>query len=252
MSGAGSLGATGAGSVFGQARGLLAYSRRREYLDAAVTAAGRGDNFAKWVIRPSDLRSGLVTDSSAGLVAGKHTGYPNGDQPFHLLVKVPHTSIQTDWSGRRYVLFNSSYTATWRRALEADGGWFGWLAKIVSWLIHPPLVELEETGVVGTVFPFRFDAKSEEDQRLLLSRPSLLGGRVYLDDTDKVKYSEVRSLVDAEAGFVRATRALQSADLDRVMTEIQEEEAKLRGDVRETLKRRRAGALAEESSIRQE
>ena len=71
-SGGYSLGATAKGSLYARAKATLAYARRREYLDAAITAAGRGDNFAKWVIGKSEVRGDLGGTDSNKLVAAAH------------------------------------------------------------------------------------------------------------------------------------------------------------------------------------
>ena len=68
--------------------------------------------------------------------------------------------------------------------------------------------------------------------------PNNLGGRLYLDETDKVKYSEVRTLVEAEGAFIKATRSAQSSRLNELMKEIETEAAEFRGKTRETIKTR--------------
>lgn len=230
------LGASGRGSIYARARAAMAYARRSEYLDAVITAAGRGDNFAKWVIRKGDLRSDLAGTDAEKLVAAAHNGYPNGDQPFHLLVKIPKTAVHTDWRGRRYVLFNSAYVATSRVPLETHGGWLGWLTKGFSYLLHPPLVAQEESWVVGTVYPFKWDVSTFEAQQDLLRKNNSLGGRIYLDSSDKIRYSAVKRKIEAEAGFVKATRALQSQHLGEVMKQIESEASAEHKAARERIK----------------
>lgn len=248
----GSLGATAQGSIYARARAALAYSRRREYLDAAITAAGRGDNFAKWVIRKSDVRSAQAELNASKLVAAAHNGYPNGDQPFHMLVRIPHAAQRQDWSGQRFVYFNSAYSATRRTPLQAQGGWFGWLVKALSFVLHPPLLDQEEEGIVGTVYPFKWDVADHEAQRELMQDANSLAGKILLDDTDKIRYSEVKKLIDAEAGFIRLTRSAQSAELGKVLETLQTEAEELHGDVRAHLDERRRQAAEREAALLEE
>ena len=226
------------GSIYARAKGALAYSKRREYLDAAITASGRGDNFAKWVVRRSDLRSELAPLGSGTLVAAAHSGFPNGDQPFHLLVKIPDKSLQRDWDGKKYVLFNSSYTATKRFSAFKELGWTGLLIKGGFSIVNPAMWEDLEENIVGTVYPFKWDVlkRDDEGQRELLRKPNTLGGRIYLDETDKVKYSEVRTLIEAESAFIKTTRSAQSGNLNNLLNTLQEEEAKFRDEVDTHLK----------------
>ncbi|MCA9457993.1 MAG: hypothetical protein KC587_15115, partial [Nitrospira sp.] len=233
-----SLGAQGKGSVYARAKAALAYSKRREYLDAAITASGRGDHFAKWVVRPSDMREALGQIGTGRLVAAAHNGFPNGDQPFHLLVKVPNRAKQTDWNGKEYILFNSAYTATKRMDLFKYIGWLGLLPRGVTGVLNPAWWDDIEESVVGTVYPFKWNVESSSQQKELLTVPNNLGGRLYLDETDKVKYSEVRTLVEAEGAFIKATRSAQSGRLNELMKEIETEAAEFRGKTRETIKTR--------------
>ena len=85
------------------------------------------------------------------------------------------------------------------------------------------------------MFPFQWDADNNSEQRTLLKESNLLGGRLDLDDTDKIKYSEVRTLLRAEAEFIKRTREAQSADLGRVMSEITDEEKAFRDGIRKEL-----------------
>lgn len=223
------------GSIYARAKAALAYSKRREYLDAAITASGRGDNFAKWVVRRSDLRSSLAPlgTGSGTLVAAAHSGYPNGDQPFHLLVKIPDRSLQRDWDGKEYILFNSAYTATKRFNAFKGAGWLGLLTKGALSVVNPAWWEDVEESIVGTVYPFKWNVfeRDWKGQIDMLKVPNTLGGRIYLDDTDKVKYSEVRTLIEAESAFIKSTRSAQNGDLTKLMGDIQEEAEKFRGEV---------------------
>ncbi|MCA9469057.1 MAG: hypothetical protein KC643_26935 [Nitrospira sp.] len=223
------------GSIYARAKAALAYSKRREYLDAAITASGRGDNFAKWVVRRSDLRSNLASLRDGQLVAAAHSGFPNGDQPFHMLVKIPDQALQRDWEGKNYILFNSSYSATKRQNLFKAMGWAGLVTRGIFGALNPALWEDVEEDMVGTVYPFMWDVKDRYDQVEMLKHPNTLGGRIYLDDTDKVKYSEVRTLLEAESGFIKATRSAQNGDLNSLMGNIQEEAENFRGKVDEHL-----------------
>jgi len=234
-----SLGARAKGSVYARAQSALAYAKRREYLDAAITASGRGDNFAKWVVRPSDLRSNLAKIGSGTLVAAAHNGFPNGDQPFHLLVKVPNQSRQRDWNGKEYILFNSSYTATKRTNAFKQIGWLGLVTRGAVGVLNPAWWDDVEESIVGTVYPFKWNVANASSQLELLQAPNNLGGRLYLDETDKIKYSEVRTLVEAEGAFIKDTRSAQSGRLTELMDTIHQEEEAFRGEVREGLKDRR-------------
>lgn len=230
-----SLGATAQGSAYGRAKSALAYARRREYLDAAITAAGRGDNFAKWVVRKSDLRSDLAKQGGKKLVAAAHNGFPNGDQPFHLLVKIPRGAVKEDWNGRKYVFFNSTYIATKKVSAWRTAGFPGLALKAPLVAINPHWWSDIEEGIVGTQFPFMWDVKERVQQPLLLREPNFLGGEVWLDDTDKVKHSEILEMLAAEDTFVRVTREAQSQDLGRVMTEIEKESTQFGKEVRDKM-----------------
>jgi len=222
-----SLGGAARGSVYARAKAAMSFAKRSEYLDAAITAAGRGDNFAKWVVRKSDSRGQFATPNGKSAVAAAHNGYPNGGQPFHLLVKVPHEATFSDWTNtnRRYILFNSAYGARARWGMYTEGGWLGAIGKGLLYIIHPPSVDWLEEDDVGTKFPFLFDAKSSTEQLNLMRTENALGARVLLDDSHKIKYSEIRRLIDAEAGFIKTVREAQSGDLSRVIGEIQSESA---------------------------
>lgn len=217
-----------AGDFYARAKAAHAYARRREYLDAAITASGRGDRLARWVIRPSDLRSELAGTNGQQLVAAAHSGYPNGDQPFHMLVKVPHAALHQDWVGNDYLYFNSSYIATSSVPMTRSFGLFGLLLKGLVYLVNWPWVDAIEEKVFGAKYPFQWDVNSPSAQEKLFHRTNALGGRIQLDDTDKVNYSEVRKLLEAEAGFIRATRTAQSGALDRVLKELETERDKER------------------------
>ncbi len=212
-----SLSTSARGSAYARARAAFAYSRRREYLDAAITAAGRGDSFAKWVVRESDVRSSITNGDARRNQAAAHNGQPNGDQPFQMLVKVPAGSVQIDWEGRRYILFNSSYTATGRRDHVRDYGHLARLPQLVTWLLNPQGWKDFESFLVSSSFPFRWSSANsedkDEDQRERILRPNLLGGRVELDDTDKIRYSEILARIDAETAFIRTTRGLQLSEV---------------------------------------
>lgn len=229
-----SLGGAARGSVYARAKAAMSFAKRGEYLDAAITAAGRGDNFAKWVVRKSDSRGQFATPDGESAVAAAHNGYPNGGQPFHLLVKVPHDATFSDWtnSNRRYVLFNSAYGARARRGMYTDWGWLGALAKGLTYVIHPPWVDSIEEKDVGTKFPFLFDATNHDQQLILMRTENALGARVLLDDSHKIKYSKIRKLIDAEAGFIKTVREAQSGDLSRIIGEIQDESGNMLQETR--------------------
>ncbi|MEM7245893.1 MAG: hypothetical protein AAF533_11150 [Acidobacteriota bacterium] len=208
--------------VYGRAKAAMAYSRRREYLDAAITAAGKGDNFAKWVVRRADFRSSLAGTDSDKIVAASHTGYPNGDQPFHVLVKIPHGSIQHDWNGKPYILFNSSYAATRRKSWIKAAGWSAVIPKGFAALVNPRWWKQVERGMVASVHPFMWDVKpgQAESQKALLAEPNILGGRLYLDDTNQIKYSEVALRIAAEKAFIQTTRVTQTGALGKIQDAI--------------------------------
>lgn len=229
------LGARAQASVYARAKAAVAYSKRREYLDAAITASGRGDNFAKWIVRKSDLRSELAETDSEELTAAAHNGYPNGDQPFHLLVKIPHGSVQIDWDGKPYILFNSSYAATGRKSWYKTAGFPGLIAKAPLALINPEWWTAVEQKLLATTYPFKWDVQNPEEQIQLISVPNTLGGRLYLDDTDKVKFSDIRALIEAESAFIKATRSAQTGELKKLMGDISDETQKFRGDIRTRL-----------------
>lgn len=233
-----SLGATGSGSAYARARAAMAYSRRREYLDAAITAAGRGDNFAKWVVRKSDLRSEKAKEFGKKLVAAAHNGFPNGDQPFHLLVKIPRNATKQDWNGRSYIHFNSTYVATKRVSAWRTAGFPGVLAKLPLLAVNPHWWSDVEEGLVGTQFPFMWDVRVKNDQMTLLREPNFLGGEIWLDDTDKIKYSEIQEMLTAEDTFIRLTREAQSGDLNRVMSEVEKESGEFGDEIRNNMKER--------------
>jgi len=229
-------GASGKGSIFARANSAMAYSRRKEYLDAAITAAGRGDNFAKWVVRKSDLRSELSTnDNQEKFVAASHSGFPNGDQPFNMLVKIPYSSVHRDWDGSEYVLFNSSYMASKRFNTRKKLGNIIPLLQGVVWLVHPDLWEKFETEGVGTVYPFKWDARNSEEQEKLLKEPNILGGRVELDDTDKIRYSEILTLIKAEENFIKLTRKAQSSHLQSTLQGLRTDSPGARKKIREEM-----------------
>ncbi|MEE8105390.1 MAG: hypothetical protein V3T86_07640, partial [Planctomycetota bacterium] len=234
------LGASGRASIYARAKAALAYSKRREYLDAVITAAGRGDNFAKWVVRKSDLRSDLAKPDGRKLVAAAHSGYPNGDQPFHMLVKVPLRAMVRDWDGHRYILFQSGYRAHrhWRLT-QRLGPIIGYPTKIVSYVFPKHWRRKMESQVVGTVYPFLWDVENKDDQVKLLKEASKLGGRLRLDDTDKIRFSEIKMLLTAEQRFIEQTRSAQSADLSRVLGELEGESKKFREETSEHLAKQR-------------
>lgn len=223
--GAYSLGASAGGSLYSRARSAFAYSKRREYLDAAITAAGRGDNFAKWVVRKSDIRTPVLQQlgDRGDLLAARHNGYPNGDQPFHLLVKIPHNSVQKDWDGTPYVLFNSSYVATKRLKSWDRYGNLAPILKLPLWIINPSWWSKVEESVVGTTYPFKWDVDTHEKQTEMLRERNFLGGRIKLDDTDKINFSEILGRIEAEKNFTKYTREAQSQDILRTMNELSQE-----------------------------
>ncbi len=232
------VGATASGSAYGRARAALAYSKRREYLDAAITAAGRGDNFAKWVVRKSDVRSDLAKQGGKKLVAAAHNGFPNGDQPFHMLVKIPRAAVREDWNGRNYIFFNSTYIATRKVSSWRTFGFPGLILKLPLAAMNPHWWNDIEEGLVGTQFPFMWDVKQESEQTALLKEPNFLGGEIWLDDTDKIKHSEILEMLAAEDAFVRITREAQSGDLSRVMTDIQKESQQFGPETRKEIRAR--------------
>lgn len=93
-----------------------------------------------------------------------------------------------------------------------------------------------EESAVGTVYPFKWNVKDNAGQVKLLREPNILGGRIVIDDTDKIKYSEVSTLIEAEANFIKLTRQAQSGDLGIVMEDIKEESGEFRNKVREQIK----------------
>jgi hypothetical protein len=107
-------------------------------------------------------------------------------------------------------------------------GLFGLLLKGLVYLVNWPWVDAIEEKVFGAKYPFQWDVNSPSAQEKLFHRTNALGGRIQLDDTDKVNYSEVRKLLEAEAGFIRATRTAQSGALDRVLKELETERDKER------------------------
>jgi hypothetical protein len=230
-----SLGAAAQGSVYGRARAALSYSRRREYLNAAITAAGRGDNFAKWVVRKSDLRSPLASPANRRLTAAAHTGYPNGDQPFHLLVKIPRRSTFTDWSGKRHIYFNSAYAATRKVSWWKVAGHPGLLAKTPFALINPRWWNTVEQDLVGTAYPFKWNVDEASEQLDLLRTPNTLGGQIWLDEMDKIKHSEVLALLEAEDNFIRLTREAQSREIGVALQQLDEENKSFQQNVRSSL-----------------
>ena len=232
-----SLGASAKGSIYARAKAAYAYSRRREYLDAAITAAGKGDNFAKWVVRKSDIRSSLAKSGASNkLVAAAHNGYPNGDQPFNLLVKIPHKAVHTDWDGSQYILFNSSYVATKRFSWWKEIGTLGFAAQLPMYLINWHMPQRIEESVVGTVFPFKWNIHQKEDQPNLLREPNILGGAIILDDTDKIKYSEVTALIEAENNFINTTRQVQNGEVSQVLNDIGAESGEFRNQINKAIK----------------
>lgn len=236
--GAYSLGATAGGSIYSRARSAFAYSKRREYLDAAITAAGRGDHFAKWVVRKSDIRTPILQQlgDRGDLLAARHNGYPNGDQPFHLLVKIPHNSVQKDWDGTPYILFNSSYVATKRLKSWERYGNLAPILKLPLWIINPSWWSKMEETVVGTAYPFKWDVvDSQDEQAEMLRERNYLGGRIKLDDTDKIKFSEILGRIEAEKNFIKYTREAQSQDILRTMNELKQEEPDFRKTTNQSL-----------------
>ncbi|MEE8575232.1 MAG: hypothetical protein V3T30_07450, partial [Thermodesulfobacteriota bacterium] len=233
-----SLGGSARGDVYARARAAYAYSKRREYLDAAITAAGRGDSFAKWVVRRGDVRSDLSTsDNERQNAAAAHNGFPNGDQPFNLLVKVPHGSVQTAWDGSRYIFFNSSYTAMKQASWWKDIGTLTFLYKAPIVVLNPNWIWSVEQEPLGTTFPFKWDVSDWRGQIALLNDPNILGGRIKLDSTDKIKYSEISAMVEGEKNIVKLTRQLQTGEVDKVMEELDAEakDPKFREDTRKRI-----------------
>jgi hypothetical protein len=231
------LGASGRGSIYARAKSAMAFSKRREYLDAAITAAGRGDNFAKWVVRKSDFRNQLASDAGENLVAAAHHGYPNGDQPFNMLVKIPHKAVHKDWDGTQFVLFNSSYNATKRTSWWKEIGQFSLIPKLLAYTLSIRLPDFLQESTVGTTYPFKWDIKKDdkEGQMELLRKPNVLGGRIVLDDTDKVNYSEVATLFQAEKNFIKLTKQAQNSKLDEVLKQVEQENKDFNKNTRQSI-----------------
>jgi hypothetical protein len=110
-----------------------------------------------------------------------------------------------------------------------------------------------EEGLVGTQFPFMWDVKQETEQSALLREPNFLGGEIWLDDTDKIKHSEILDMLAAEDAFIRVTREAQTGDLTRVMNELKEEEKKfaptVRQDMRERMRQMEADIQGEANAL---
>ena len=103
-------------------------------------------------------------------------------------------------------------------------------------LFNPNWYGRVEESAVGTVYPFKWNVYNNTEQIKLLREPNILGGRIVLDDTDKIKYSEVSTLIEAEANFIKLTRQAQSGDLGIVMEDIKAESGEFRNEVREQIK----------------
>jgi len=232
-------GASAKGSIYAKANAALAYSKRREYLNAAITAAGRGDNFAKWVIRQADLRSTVAGTNAKKLVAAAHNGYPNGDQPFHLLVKIPRASCYFDSAGKPSIFFNSAYVATKRTSLFKDIGYLGLAAKAPLFVINPHWWTAIEQDAVGTVFPFKWEVSSRFEQSSLLREANSLGGSIWLDEMDKIKYSEILTLLGAEEEFIKTTRTFQSSEVQNLLSTLEPEAKTFDARLQEEMKQRR-------------
>jgi hypothetical protein len=225
-----SLGASATANIYARAGYAMAYSRRREYLNAAITAAGRGDNFARWVVRRSDLRSKFLAGPTGRATAAAHTGYPNGDQPFFMLVKIPRDATHSDWKGRKYVHFNSAYAATKRTSWWKLAGPGSMIGKLPIAVINPNWWTAIEEGDVATVYPFKWNVHTSREQKRLFSEANPLGGAILLDDTDKVPYSHVLNQLEAEENFIRVTREAQSGDLNQAMETLKPEAAGFRSN----------------------
>ncbi len=247
-----SLGATADGSAYARARAAMSYSHRREYLDAAITAAGRGDNFAKWVVRHSDFRSDLAKSGGKKLVAAAHNGFPNGDQPFHMLVKIPNDAIKQDWKQRNYIYFQSTYVATKQISFWRTAGLPGLIAKTPFAAFNPYWWNDIEKSIVGTHYPFVWDVRTEREQTRLLQEPSFLGGEIWLDDTDKIKHSEVLEMVQAEDAFIRVTKDMQKSELSTVMADIGKESETFSKAVRTDMKEHSGSLLKDFSDAENE
>ena len=100
------------------------------------------------------------------------------------------------------------------------------------------MTELEEKAI-GTKFPFLWNAKEKEDWCKLMRTANPLGGRIHLDDSDKIQYSAVRRLLDAEAGFIRTTRQAQSTTVNGVLDQLENEDRNFRDEVRRSMEERR-------------
>ena len=74
-----------------------------------------------------------------------------------------------------------------------------------------------QEGAIGTVYPFQWNAKNKTEWTRLMQTTNTLGGRIQLDESDKIRYSEVNTLINAEAGFIRSTREAQSGALGTVL-----------------------------------
>lgn len=189
---AASFSAAASGNVTG---GLLArmqhayvYSQQKEYLNAIVTAAGRGSTTARWIIWPGP-------SSLAGSSKGRYQGYPNGDQPFYVLLRVPRKAVHRAWDGSQYIYFNSGF------GMEKKRG---------------------QSAVVR--FPFMYEVTNADDRASTQARlANVLGGRIRLDTTDKIPYSTILKMVNDEETFIETARTTQSAALETASTTIQGE-----------------------------
>jgi hypothetical protein len=165
-----------------------------------------------------------------------------------MLVKIPHTSTHNDWDGTKYILFNSSYSATQKTSLwDSLGILAGSIVKLPIALIYWNGIDALEDKLLGTVYPFKWDVKecfwcpgNEErganGQVRLLRTPNILGGRIVLNDTDKIKYSKINALINAENNFIKMTRQAQSGKLKDTMGLVEEESEVFGDKVRENLK----------------
>jgi hypothetical protein len=185
----------------------------------------------------SPLVQQVVSNTKQKLTSAAHTGYPNGDQPFYILLKVPRNSTEIDWQGKHYIFFNSAYVATRRSSWFRDFGYIGLLVKTPLWLINPHWWTKVEEDLVGTTYPFKWEVKAAhaKDQVDMLKAPNVLGGRIWLDEMDKIKYSEVSGMIEAENQFIQLTRQAQSQDVSGVLDSIQSEDPKFRKNLRTDL-----------------
>jgi hypothetical protein len=166
------------------------------------------------------------------------------------------SKFRDHWGGRRYIYFNSAYSATGRHSFWRDFGWPGLLVKAPFTIINHSMWHKMEETMVTAVYPFMWNIPTSDPSPLrdtkalrVKSQPdpwfdnnekellklgvtaNPLGGEIQLDDTDKIRYSEIRALLDAEADFIQLTRTAQLSDLNSTMSAIQQEAGGFRSNV---------------------